>query len=180
MPPAKPVTEAERIAVRELHAQGVSRNEMCKRLGRGGRTISRIAAELGLSFDRSGSLAVATEVKKADAAARRARLQVDMLEAAEKLLVQMFAPAKVYNFGGKDNVYEERAHDEPPFRDKRDIASALTALVGSSTRLAEFDRGAGDTEQQSALVDLMGTLKRAWKEADHTPPPPAEPDEDDE
>lgn len=179
MPAAKPVTDEERAAIREMHAQGVGRNEMCKRLGRGGRTISRVAAELGLSFDRSGSLAVATAVKKADAAERRARLQVNMLEAAEMLLEQMFQPARVYSFGGKENEYNERQHDEPPFRDKRDIASALTALVGSSTRLAEFDRGAGDTEQKSALVDLQLQLKLAWEQGNHTPPPPPDPSEDD-
>jgi hypothetical protein len=26
----------------------------------------------------------------------------------------MFAPMKVYNFGGKENDYNERQHDEPP------------------------------------------------------------------
>lgn len=181
MPRAKPITDEERALVRQWHAAHVSRNEMCKRLGRGGKTVSRIAAEEGLSFDRTGSLAVATAVKKADAADRRARLQVDSLEAAERLLLQMFSPAKVYNFGGKENTYEERTHDEPTFRDKRDIANAMAQMIASSLRLAEFDRGAGDTEQQSALVNLMATLKRAWKEADHTPPPPpAEPDEEDE
>lgn len=180
MPRAKPITAEERALVRQWHAEHVSRNEMCKRLGRGGKTISRIATEEGLSFDRTGSLAVATAVKKADAAERRARLQLDSLEAAEKLLRQMFSPARVYNFGGKENTYEEREHEEPTFRDKRDIASAMAQMIASSLRLAEFDRGAGDTEQQSALVTLMSTLKAAWAEADHTPPPPPDADEGDD
>lgn len=170
-----PITEQDRADVARLHAAGLGRNAIMREIGRSGRIVSAIAKELGLSFARGKQVKEATEAKKADAASRRARLQVDMLAAAEKLLGQMFSPAKVYNFGGKENTYEEQLHDEPPFSDKRAIAAALTQLVQSSTRLAEFDRGAGDQEMQSALVDLMTSLKRAWREGDHAPP--ADPEE---
>lgn len=142
MPPCPPVTQADYDRIKTLHAQGMSRNNIARDIGRSGRTVSRIAAELGLTFERSGTTAAATEARKADAASRRARLQVDALAAAERLLGQMFESALVYNFGGRDNTYESATLDEPPFRDKRDIATALQALAHTALRLAEHDQAA--------------------------------------
>lgn len=159
-----PITEEDHRRVRELHAQGLSRNAIAREMGRSARTVSRIAEEHQLTFVRGPQVRAATEAKKVDAAARRARLQVDMLAAAEKLLLQMFAPAKVYNFGGKENTYEEQLHDEPPFRDKRDIASALTQLVTGSARLAELDKGAGVENAKSMLGALAVGLGAAYEQ----------------
>ncbi|MET7518106.1 hypothetical protein ABZS88_32490 [Streptomyces sp. NPDC005480] len=47
--------------------------------------------------------------------------------AAERLTEQMRQPAKIYNFGGKDNTYEERDVDEPPTMDKKALIIAATA-----------------------------------------------------
>lgn len=135
-----PINDGDRAQVIALHAQGLSRNEIARRIRRSGRTVSRIAVELGLSFERSGATAAATEARKVDAAERRSRLQVDALAAAERLLGQMFSPARVYNFGGKDNTYEETTHDEPPFRDKQAIATAMQALAQTALKLAEYER----------------------------------------
>lgn len=113
--------------------------------------MSRIAAELGLSFERTGATTAATEARKVDAAARRAQLQGDALVAAQRLLGQMFAPTKVFNFGGKENDYNEQQHDEPPFRDKQAIASAIQALSQTALKLAEYDQA---TSAGGADVDL--------------------------
>lgn len=53
---AKPVTDEERERVRQLHAEGKGRNEIAEILGRGGRTISTIAKDLGLSFSRAAEV----------------------------------------------------------------------------------------------------------------------------
>ncbi|GAA2327471.1 helix-turn-helix domain-containing protein [Dactylosporangium salmoneum] len=155
------VTPQDYDRVRELHGQGLSRNEIARQLGRSGRTISRIAAELGLSFERAGATAAATEAKKADGAARRAQLQLDALEASQKLLGQMFAPATVYNFGGKENTYEEMRHPEPPFRDKQSIAAAIAALTSTALRLAEYDKATGSEEEKGMLLELRDQLRAA-------------------
>lgn len=165
---ARPVTEEDHRRVAELHAQGKSRNEIARETGRSGRTISRIAAELGLSFERTGTIA-ATKAKQADAAARRVRLQHDALSAAEKLLGQMFSKTKVFNFGGKENTYEEVQHDEPPFRDKRDIATALKALAETALKLAEYDKATGNEDDKSMLVDLREALIAARTQAKAAP-----------
>lgn len=168
----RPVTDEDHADVIRLHGEGLSRNAICKQIGRSGRVVSRIAEEHGLTFERGEQIAAATEAKKIDAAARRAELQLGSLDAANRLLGQMFAPTKVFNFGGKENDYNERQHDEPPFRDKRDIAVALQALATTALRLAEYDKATGDEGDKSTLVDLMSQLKQAWNEAS----PPAESD----
>lgn len=157
----RPVTDDDRRQVAALHAQGKTRNDIARELGRSGRTVTRLAGELGLSFERAGATAAATAAKKADGAARRARLQVDALEAAQKLLGQMFAPTKVFNFGGKDNTYEEAQHSEPPFRDKRDIATALQALANTALKLAEYDKATGSESEKSVLGDMRDQLRAA-------------------
>lgn len=159
-----PITDDERELVRRLHAQGMGRNAITRETRIHNKRVSAIAADLGLSFSRAGATAVATEAKKADAASRRARLQVDALEAAERLLGQMFASAKVYNIGGKENTYTEHTMDEPPFRDKRDIAVSLQALTATAIRLAEFDKGANVGAAKSMLGALAAGLGQAYEQ----------------
>ena len=160
---ANPVSDADYERVRELHAQGLSRNAIARETGRGQRTVSRLAAEMGLSFERAGTTAKATEAKKADAATRRAKLQLDALEAANKLMGQMFAPALVYNFGGKENDYNSTTLEEPPFGDKRAIAVAVQALASTALKLAEYDKATGNEDEKSMLTDLRQALLDARK-----------------
>jgi hypothetical protein len=165
----RPVTEEDHRLVRELHAQGLSRNAIGKQLGRSGRTVSRIAGELGLSFERAGATAAATKAKIADGQARRARLQVEALDAAQKLLGQMFAKTVVFNFGGKENDYNSREHDEPPFKDKQAIAMAIKAMADTALKLAEYDKATGNEDERSMLFDLREALIAARTQATSAP-----------
>lgn len=163
MPRPAPVTQADYDRVRELHGQGLSRNEIARQCGRAQKTVSRLAQEMGLSFERAGATAKATEAKKADGAARRAQLQLDALDAAHKLMGQMFAPALVFNFGGKENDYNSTKLDEPPFADKRNIATAIQALAATALKLAEYDKATGNEDEKSMLTDLRQALIDARK-----------------
>ncbi|WP_433793951.1 helix-turn-helix domain-containing protein [Actinoplanes sp. CA-252034] len=157
-----PITAEERQRVAKLHAEGRSRNAIATELGRSGRTISKICSEHDppLTFERTRT-AAATAAKKVDGAARRAQFQLDALDAAGRLMGQMFAPSKVFNFGGKENDYNEVTHDEPPFRDKRDIASAIQALANTALKLAEYDKATGNEDEKSMLGDLFDQLRQA-------------------
>lgn len=150
-----PVGDQDRERVRELHAQGLSRNAIARQLGRSGRTVSRIAVELGLSFDRAPMVAAATEARKEDAKARRSALALALLDDAERLRGQMFAPAKAFNFGGKDNVYNETTLEEPTFADKRNIAQAVSTLLEKSIRLDAYDRETGSGTDVDRWLDAM-------------------------
>jgi IS30 family transposase len=81
---SNPVTDEDRERLRQLHAEGHGRNEIARRLKRSPRTISILAEELGLSFDRTAT-AVATQARVIDAKARRAALIHRAYARAEKI-----------------------------------------------------------------------------------------------
>ncbi len=155
MPGMAPFTDRERQLVAQLHAEGKGRNQIMRETGIHARRVSAIAAELGLSFARRGATAIATEAKKADAAARRSRIESAALESAEKLLQQMWQPSKVFNFGGRENDYNEVQHTEPPFADKRAIAASIQALTQTAIRIAEYDRADAATSGVDAWLAHM-------------------------
>jgi hypothetical protein len=151
-----PFTDRERALVAELHAQGHGRNKISKETGIHTRRVSAIAAELGLSFVRGGArTAAATEARKADAATRRSEIEAAALDAAQRLLGQMFDRALVYNFGGKDNTYEQTTLDEPPFADKRAIATSVQALMQTALKIAEHDRADATVSGVDAWLEAM-------------------------
>jgi IS30 family transposase len=97
-----PVSEDELAEIRRLHAEGKGRNEIARTIGRSLRTISVHAGRMGLTFDRTATEA-ATEARKADLAERRAILAEALQGDAERLTEQLWEPAVVFNFGGKDD-----------------------------------------------------------------------------
>ncbi|MCZ7376534.1 helix-turn-helix domain-containing protein [Micromonospora sp. WMMC250] len=161
MPRGRPVTQADHDQVRELHAQNLSRNEIARRIRRSGKTVSEIAGELGLTFDRSGTRA-ATEARKDDARAKRARLSVALLDDAERLRKQLWEEAKAFNFGGKDNTYNEVTLDQPTFADKLKIMQATGIAVDKAVRLDEYDADPGIDAAKSMLGALAAGLGAAY------------------
>lgn len=146
--------------VRELHAQGLGRNAIARQIGCADSTLSKIAARLGLSFDRTRT-AEATRAKQVDAAARRADLSATLLEDAHRLRAQLWEPTRHGSFGGKDNVWSEIELDEPTFADKRNILSAVSTAVRDHIRLTEVDADGGAAEHGSMLAELMTGLQAA-------------------
>lgn len=161
----RPVTDADRNQVVQLHAQGHSRNEIARSIGRSGRTVSRIADALGLTFERGEQVQAATQAKVIDAKAKRAQLALDLLDDAARLREQIWLPAKVFNFGGRDNDYNEVTHDEPPAVDKLKLIQAAATAASQSLKLDEYDRQTGADEERSMLVDLAEKLGAAWRGA---------------
>jgi len=160
--PDRPYTDEEREAVRTRHAAGMSRNAISRETGIHMRKVSALAAQQGLTFRRAAHVKEAVEAKKVDAAARRAAIALALLDDAERMRQQLFAPMIAFNFGGRDNTYEEHPIPEPTARDKRDLAGAVTGLLTTAMRLDEYDRDTGATDERSVLGDLMKGLKEAW------------------
>jgi helix-turn-helix protein len=156
----RPITDEDRQRVRLLHAEGLGRNQIARQLGRSGQTISKIADDLGLSFERTATVA-ATEARKADAAALRAEEMLGALRDAKRIRGQLFAPARIMNFGGRDNTYNERDIPEPTFEQKRQIAQAWSLLVEKSVRLDEHDADDGADGARSMLGSLARELRVA-------------------
>ena len=139
-----PWTSDLEARLRALHAEGKSLTACARELGLTKPRLSRKAADLGLDWDRSQTQA-ATAAHIADGKARRARLQLALLEDAERLREQLWAPATVFNFGGKDNTYEERVLDKPPFADQLKNMQATGVAIDRSLKLDVHDSGAGAT-----------------------------------
>ncbi|MEC3977887.1 helix-turn-helix domain-containing protein [Amycolatopsis sp. H20-H5] len=147
------MTNEDRERVRALHAAGRNRNQIAKDIGRSGATVSKIARELGLSFDRSAT-AAATEAKVIDAKARRAALAVALLGDAERLREQLFAPAEIHSFGGKENTHNSVQVPQPQFADQRNIIQATSTAITTSLRLDQHD-GDSSNEQVGSLLGAL-------------------------
>lgn len=155
---ARPVTDTERQQVATLHAAGCSRNDIAAQLGRSGSTISKIATDLGLSFDRT-TVQAATAAKVADARAKRTHEMNALLDDAKRLRLQLFAPCIVHAFGGKENTYNQAELDRPPFADQAKIMQAYSLAIDKSIRLDVHD-GDGSIEQVGSLLgNLFDTLR---------------------
>lgn len=154
----RPVTEEDYTRVRELHALRMGRNEIAREIGRAQRTVSVIAQELGLVFDTTMT-EDATRARVAQLAEKRAILADALTDDALKLTEQVWAPAVIYNFGGKDNTYEHRTVDEPPAIDKKALMTAAGIAVEKSLKLVP-PTDADDTEEVgSLLTNLFDKLR---------------------
>lgn len=154
---AKPVTDAERERVRELHAEGKGRNEIAEILGRGGRTISTIAKKLGLSFDRAAEVRQATEIRSADLAARRAAFAIELQDLAEREIKKINEPHEYWDWGGKEHDFDTYTAREPTPGDKRAYMATVATALDRSLKLAPPEQ---DTEGLAAvdawLKGMMG------------------------
>lgn len=147
----------KRDEVLKLHADGMSRNDIARTTGVGAATITRWIKEAGRSFDRTATQA-ATQARQVDLAERRARIRETYLQRAEELLEQMTRPCVVFNFGGKDNTYNERELDRPPVRDLKDLISAASIATTAELRIAAADTNQGDEAAKSMLIALAAAF----------------------
>lgn len=158
-----PVTEEELATLQRLHAEGHGRNEIARIMGRGLRTISVHAAKLNLSFDRTAT-EEATRARKADLEEKRVILADALTDDALRLSAQVWEPATIYSFGGKDNTYEEKQVDEPPASDKRQLITAATAAAAQSLRLVPPTADSGADDARSMLGKLFTGLGEVLRE----------------
>lgn len=123
--------------------------------------MTKIARDLDLSFDRAAEVAVATEVRRADLAARRTDLAAALHQDAERLRAQLWEPCTIGAFGGKDNVWSETRLERPTFGDQRAILSATGTAIEKSLKLSPSEGGEGADQVRSMLGALGEALTRA-------------------
>lgn len=151
------VTDKDRQAIRELHAQGLGRNAICRAINRGQRTVSVLAAEMGLSFDRTAT-EEATRARMADLAEKRSILAEALVDDALRLSAQVWEPAVVFNIGGAQNIYTQQSVPEPPAADKRALMAAATQAAAQSMRLVPPTADSGAQEAVSMVGKLFTGL----------------------
>lgn len=157
------VTDEDRDAIRRLHAQGLGRNEIARQIGRGTRTVSVHAAEMGLTFDRTAT-EEATRARMADLAERRAILAEALLGDAERLTEQLWQPAKIYNFGGSSNDYNEQDVPEPPADAKKNLMAAAGMAIDRSIKLCPPEDDGGEQAARGMVGQLMAGLGAVYRE----------------
>lgn len=124
---AKPVSPEERERIIAEFATGKSCNEIARQFNRSTNTISRIARSVDHQFAQVNA-ARAREVNKGYTAERRANVRLKTVELVEQTLQEFNEPTLVFNFGGKDNDYNEHTLDKPDARTKRDLAQTAATL----------------------------------------------------
>ncbi|MEU0199144.1 MULTISPECIES: helix-turn-helix domain-containing protein [unclassified Streptomyces] len=159
MAKARPVTDKDRQRVRELHAEGKGRNAIARELKRSGRTISAIADELGISFDRAAEVRVATEVRQADLEARRTAFAVRLQDIAEREADKINQPHTYFDWGGKDHDFDTYQAPEPTPADKRALMATVATAVDRSLKLVPPKDEDGSGEVGSLLTNLFDQLR---------------------
>lgn len=154
-----PVTDAERAEIRRLHAEGVGRNEIARRIGRGLRTISVQAAKMGLDFDRTAT-AVATQAKVTDSKARRAAIVERLYSRTERLLDQLDAADDgQFKFTtGTGQGIDTVTLDHVPGQEEKALAGAITQYTNQAVKLEAIDAGSGHDEDRGILAGIAKAL----------------------
>lgn len=147
-----PLTDSDREEIVALARDGVTRNDIARRVKRSPSTVTRVCDEAGVQFDRKQTQA-ATVAKQMDNKAKRAVLQEKLLEDALKIREQLWEPATVFSFGGRDNTYNEHTLNEPDFAGKNAIMRTVSVAVNASAKLAEQDRSSADPAAAVGLLD---------------------------
>jgi hypothetical protein len=158
VPRPGPLTEQERAEIRRRHAAGESRNAIAKALGRSGSTISGVIADQGGSFARGPEVVAATEARKTDLAARRAKLAEKLQDDAERLREQMWEPHTYFDWGGKDHDFDTHTAPEPTPADKRALISAVATAIDRSMKLVPPVDETGEDAARSMLGALAAGI----------------------
>jgi hypothetical protein len=131
--------------------------------------VSKWAQRAGMVSKAAKATSRATETAKANREVRKALLAEALLEDGEKLRKQLWAPAKVHNWGtvstregnATTTTTEWQEHEiaEPTFADKRMILQAVATAIDKSQLLAgeatSRSEQVSTTELEKALSDAI-------------------------
>lgn len=154
MAAGRPVSPELRARAIELITTGMARNAVARELKLAPSAITRLAQAEGLTFDRSHS-AAAVAARQSDLKARRLQLVEELMSKAEDHLVAIDQPFLAFNFGGKDNTYEERELDRPPTGDLLNLHRAASLALKDARDLIRDDDDEGVGEAESLLMNLV-------------------------
>ncbi len=136
----------------DIRAGLKSRNQIARDHGVSAGTVSNVAAQADVTFDRSKTKS-ATAAAVADSRARREAIRARLLDKADTLLDLMDRPYKVFAFAGRDGDYREHERDRPPPSELRNLmVSAATAL----DKHMALDRH--DSSDPGEVASLLGAL----------------------
>ncbi|WP_406014336.1 helix-turn-helix domain-containing protein [Streptomyces sp. NBC_00984] len=151
----------------------MTRNDIARKIKRSPSTVSKLAADMGLTFDRAAEVATATAVRKADLDARRTELAATLHAVAEREIGRMTQPQLYFEWGGSMHSYAERMQPEPTPADRRTMMATAGAALDRSLKLVPPKTDPGE-QGRSVIGDLMAGLARDYAARHGGPPAEAE------
>lgn len=155
----RPVTPEERASIVASIRAGKARNEVARESGRSPGTITTIARDEGLSFERAGEVAAATEARQADNRARRAALIGALYEDADWMRQKLRERHTVHDFT-KDGEFVTGEIDLPTAGDMRAYMTAVGIALDKALLLERADGGA-DGQARGLLERLIDGIEGA-------------------
>jgi len=130
------ITDEIQTRAVELFDEGMTRNAIARELGIAGSTVTRICHEAGRQFDREKAT-LSLRAAKVDIEEERLLLSKKMMVAAHDMIDALDGPHLVYNFGGKDNDYNEHLLDTAPVETRLSAMRAASLAFDKATRIIE-------------------------------------------
>lgn len=155
MAQGRPVEAATRARAIELIQGGAPRNAVARELGIAPSSVSGIARDAGLSFDRANQTASATAARQHDLKVRRLELIDELVAKAADHLVAIDQPFLAFSFGGKENEYNEHLLDRAPTGDILNLHRAASLALKDARELIKDDDDQGVGEAESMLMNLI-------------------------
>lgn len=148
----------DQALAREMHSREMSCRQIAKELGVAPSTISRWAEREGLSFDRFQTQA-ASRAHAIDLEATRMRLVAKSAHRSEQMLDILEDPFLVYNFGGKDNTYEEHTLEQAPVDVWQKAVQTAGMAIDRLTRIIE--KSNPELEGAEGILDASAAMFEA-------------------
>lgn len=155
MAQGRPVEASVRARAIELIDAGTPRNAIARELQIAPSSVSVIARDAGRTFDRATSTASATAARAHDLKVRRLELIDELMSKAADHLVAIDQPFLAFNFGGKENTYEEHTLERPPTGDLLNLHRAASIALKDARELIRDDDDEGIAEAESMLMNLI-------------------------
>ncbi|WP_413757201.1 hypothetical protein [Streptomyces sp. MMBL 11-3] len=140
--------------LRQLHADGVSRNEIARQTGWSVGTITNHAQRLGLPFDRE-AVRAATDARQADLTALRQREIEGALELAQEARERALTRYDLTGFDHLGNIVT-RTVRRPPAREFKDFTTAHSSAMSTVLKLHQVDAGDAGRENAKGLLKTLG------------------------
>jgi transposase-like protein len=162
VPPRLPDDKRAAILA-DIKAGTKGRAQIARDHGVNPQTVGNIAKRAGVvdAFSRLQT-ENATRAAAIDSKALRVSTARRFLDKTNELLDQMDEPHLVFNFGGKDNTYEEHLLKKPPTGDLKNLMVSAATAIDKHLVLERHDSASSDAA--SSLLDAVANgLQTAYE-----------------
>lgn len=154
-PAHRPVDDLTRVKIQDAARDGKkTRNALAREFSVAGETVTRICAEVGITFDRTMT-ETAVRAHSIDVTKDRLLLVQEMLAEAREQMDLVNAPFLVWSFGGMDGNIHSHLLDSAPLSERNmAMRSAATAFDKATKVLERSTEGLSDAH---SLLDSLAT-----------------------